>query len=406
MKTSFAKCLVVIIFIGVPVYPTQEQPGDFPKPCSSESWVKRGIVLEPTEPWEGDKVSVVFASAPEPLGDGRWRVWYRAPKYTIAVAEGTPCGKMTKHVAVLTEGEPADAPLAIGNLPKGWRPTQPVHIKLKDGRHRLYFWVHASKQGVIRYLAADSNDGKHYRIVNAHTPCLYHMFDRAIEFVGTTPSGLTLTVEDKKYRKTKPPRPAGEPIADPELITNDGVVVYQLENGSFEMYVNSLVSLKEGDPRLDSQQNDNLTGHIRVIDRLVSEDGLNWHSRQRVLEPDANDPIDLQFYYLSVTHTPKGRVGMLGHYRLYAQTMDIEWCFSKDGVNWVRPFRKPWLKRSRPYESVDSFRIYSSGSLVFDNDKWWLFYTGYNAAHNHKCSHGEVRSAIMLATTKSIWEKD
>ena len=50
---------------------------------------------------------------------------------------------MVEHAAVLSEGEPADAPLAIGNLPDGWRPVQPVHIRLKNGRDRLYFWVHA-----------------------------------------------------------------------------------------------------------------------------------------------------------------------------------------------------------------------------------------------------------------------
>ena len=61
------------------------QPGDFPKPCSSESWVKRGIALEPTEPLEGDIVCVAFASPPEPLGDSlpkstRWPIEQLRPK--------------------------------------------------------------------------------------------------------------------------------------------------------------------------------------------------------------------------------------------------------------------------------------------------------------------------------------
>ena len=384
---------------------TSTQYSSYPKPCPSDSWVKRGIVLQSSEPWEPECIQN-FNSPAEPLGDGRWRIWYGfwGPEMNIAVAEGVPGGQMTKHVAVLTEGEPADAPLAIGNLPEGWRPVHPVHIKLKDGRDRLYFWVHASKQGVIRYLAAESTDGRRYRVINPHTPCLYHFFDRAIEFVGTTPSGLTLTLKDKKYRKSKPPRPACEPIADPNLISNDATVVYQLHDGTFEMYTVALVSIDKNDSRYESQTHDNLKGYIRVIDRLVSEDGLNWHSRCRVLEPDANDPIDLQFYYLNVTHTPEGRVGMLGHYRLYAQETDLEWCYSKDGVNWVRPYRKAWIERSKPYES-DSYAISPGTSLVYHNNLWWLFYYGRNCSHNRKCSYGKPRCVVMYATTKSIWEK-
>ena len=143
MRFVFVRCFFAIMLLTVTAYPVQKQTGDFPKPCNPDNWVKHGVALGPTEPWEDNIVSVGFASAPEPLGDGRWRIWYRVakPEYTIAVAEGIPGGKMIKHKAVLTVGEPADAPLAIGNLPKGWKPAQPVHIKLKDGRHRLYFWV-------------------------------------------------------------------------------------------------------------------------------------------------------------------------------------------------------------------------------------------------------------------------
>ncbi|MBN2456639.1 MAG: hypothetical protein JXB29_08930 [Sedimentisphaerales bacterium] len=372
----------------------------YPQPCSPDKWVKHGIVLEPNQPWEGNHTIVEFCSVPEPLGDGRWRIFYGSygPGKNIGMAEGVPGGEMKKYQAALSEGKPANVPFAIGNLPEGWRPNQPVHIKLQDGRDRLYFWVHASRQGVIRYLAADSNDGRRYRVVNAHTPCLYHFSDRAIEFVGTTASGLKLTAENKKHRK---PRPISEPIAEPELITNDGVTVYQLADGSFELYVNSLVSLEKGDRRW--AYNDNLAGYIRVIDRLVSDDGLNWSTRQRAVEPDSLDPIDLQFYYLCVTHTSRGRVGMLGHYRVAAQTMDVEWCFSPDGVNWTRPFRRGWLERGKTSEK-DSYCIFPAASMVQYKGKWWLFYTGVNCSHNWWDCHGKTpRSVIMLATTKSIW---
>jgi hypothetical protein len=346
-----------------------------------------------------------FNSPAEPLGNGRWRIWFggNVSTWNIGVAEGVPGREMVEHAAVLSEGEPADAPLAIGNLPDGWRPVQPVHIKLKSGMDRLYFWVHAPQQRIVRLLAADSRDGRRYRVIDPHRPCLWHFHDRAVEFSGTTPTGLNLTGKTPEVAK-RFPRPEGEPPASPDRISNDAVTIYQLENGTFELYVNSLVSLDADDPRLDSQQNDNLKGYRRAIDRMVSEDGLNWHGRRRVLEPDEHDPPDLQFYYLNVTHTPQGRVGMLGHYRLYAQTMDLEYCFSRDAVHWIRPARRPWLERGKPYADVDSLMIVPAASLVQHDGKWWLFYTGYNTSHNRKVSYGKIRSAILYAQTTAIWE--
>jgi hypothetical protein len=61
---------------------------DFPPPCSSTAWVKKGIVLKQTEPCEKDFIQN-FTSPAEPLDRGRWRIWYSAgPPMNIGVAEG------------------------------------------------------------------------------------------------------------------------------------------------------------------------------------------------------------------------------------------------------------------------------------------------------------------------------
>ncbi len=392
----FIPALTLIAALGVNA--AGSVPTNPLRPSSPDQWVKRGVVLE-----GNDYGFQNFNSPAEPLADGRWRIWYGywLPEPNFGFAEGVPGGKMTKCEAVLSAGEPADAPLAIGNLPEGWRPVQPIHLKLKDGRDRLYFWVHSPKQRIVRFLAADSTDGRRYRVIDPHQGVLYHMADRAVEFVGTTPTGLKLEAKPEEVIK-KFPRPANEPLAAPELVSNDSVTVHQLEDGSFEMYVSGLVSLAPDDPTLPSQKNDNLKGYRRVVDRMVSADGLQWHDRRHVIEPDAQDPVDLQFYYLNVTYTPQGRVGMLGHYRLYAQTTDIEWCFSQDGIHWTRSHREPWLPRGAPYES-DSYAVYPATSLVYHDNSWWLFYTGTNYAHNIRCSYGKPRSDLMLAQVKSIW---
>lgn len=160
------------------------------------------------------------------------------------------------------------------------------------------------------------------------------------------------------------------------------------------------MEVEKDDPRYFAQ--DNIPGLIRVIDRYVSADGLRWEGRRRVVTPDAGDPKDLQFYYLSVTHTARGRVGILGHYRLETQTIDMEWCISNDGIRWQRPERKPWVSRGGATEP-DSYMLHAPHALVQHDGKWWFFYTGGNFPHNHRGSDGEPNRAVMLATCEDIW---
>ncbi len=364
------------------------------KPCEPERWQKHGVVLEATEPWEGGDVQN-FACRAEPLEKGRWRLWYsvsdKKTGFAIAVAEGVPGEPMKKIPAVCSPGEPADAPLSIGHLPAGWKPVQPVHIQLPSGRHRLYFWAHGPE--VLRYLAADSDDGRRYRVVDPLRPVLYHPVDRAA-FGVLSPDGVQLR------RRPDPDRPAEEPAAISRLISNDATNLYQLPDGSFEMYSVALLSVPRTDPAYVAE--DNAAGLVRVIDLYTSADGLHFDDRRRVIAPDTADPPDQQFYYLAVTHTPRGRVGMLGHYRCKAQTMDLEWCFSADGVDWRRPMRSPWLMRGNP-PAPDCYGIYGNSQLVHRDGRWHLFYTAVNSAHNGKHSYGPPRQCVMLATTESLW---
>ena len=361
------------------------------RPCAPTVWRKHGVILEASEPWEGNGIQS-FTSPAEPLSGGAWRIWYTATgRRGIAFAEGVPGGSMKKFPAQCSPGEPPDAPFALGNLPEGWRPVQVVHVPLRTGRHRIYFWAHGPQ--ILRYLAADSDDGRRYRVIDPLRPVLYHPNDRAAQGVAS-PDGVMLR------KQLSAQRPAGEPLALPRLISNDATTVYQMSDGTFELYSVALVPVPKGDPAY--MPHDNAPGLLRVIDRYTSPDGLLFDTRKRIIQRDALDPVDQQFYYLSVTRTPRGCVGMLGHYRCEAQTMDLEWCFSRDGVEWQRPLREAWLPRGQQ-PAVDSYGIYANSQLVLHEGRWHLFYTGVNQAHNGRQSHGKPQQAILHATTDSIW---
>ncbi len=370
---------------------TEPQP---PLPCPPTAWRKHGIALAPTEPWEGEHIQS-FTSPIEPLEKDRWRIWYTAcdpqRKQTIAYAEGLPGEPMKKYPAQCTPGRPGDGPFTLGNLPEKWKPVQVVHIRMRNGRHRIYFWAHGP--AIARYLAADSDDGRRYRVIDPLRPVLYHPNDRAAWGV-PSPDGVML------HKTPGSDRPAEEPVAPSRLISNDATNVYQLPDGTFELYSVGLVPVPKDDPAY--MAHDNAPGLLRMIDRYTSEDGLRFETRTRIIQRDAKDPVDQQFYYLAVTYTPRGRVGMLGHYRCQAQTMDLEWCFSSDGVKWDRPRRSAWLPRGEKGEP-DSYGIYAPSALVHRDGRYHLFYTGVNSSHNGKESYGKPRTVILYATTDSIW---
>ena len=360
------------------------EPKDFPQPCAVNSWKKEGVVVRPDQPWEQNHIEA-FMSSVEPLDGGRWRIWYGAnvpdKPIGIAVAEGVPGEKMVKHRAILSEGEPEDAPLAIGNLPKGWNLAIPTHLRLRDGRHRLYFFAYGrqGKRAVQRYLAADSDDGRRYRVLDPLRPSLYTFWDNT---------------DNKQFLP-------GQKLED--IVTNDTATVYQMPDGSFEVFAQSLEKIDEKDPRYVAH--DNLKGWVRFIDRFTSDDGVRFDQRQRkVLVPDKEDPEDTQFYELTVTHTPRGRVGLLGWYRVRAGYMELQYTFSKDGIHWKRT-RRPWIERGKPGEH-DSVTIYPPSSVGHHQGKWWLFYTAVNYTHSTlKTARSDEKpcSCIMLATTPSLW---
>ncbi len=362
--------------------------GDAPlRSVARRPWRKQGVVFGN----EIDGGVQNFTCAAEPLGADRWRLWYTtmgaAAERSIGFAEGRLGAKFQRYQAVLSPGEPADAPFSLGNLPEGWRPVQAVHLRLRNGRQRIYFWAHGPK--VVRYLAAESDDGRRYRVLDPLRPCLYHPADRAVD--GKTAAAVGL----KRLAAKKASPLEGEPLATPGLVSNDATNVYQLDDGTFEMYSVGLVEISKSDRGYVAH--DNAAGWVRVIDRYASADGLHWPERRRVIVPDKQDPDDQQFYYLSVTHTPRGRLGMLGHYRVEAQTMDLEACFSSDGIHWQRPTRQAWIPRGKPTEP-DCYGIYAPHALVKHGGQWHLFYTGVNEAHNHKHAHGKPQRVVMHAT--------
>lgn len=147
---------------------------------------------------------------------------------------------------------------------------------------------------------------------------------------------------------------------------------------------------------------DNIGNYRRVLSFRRSADGVNWEwfsppflNGERLWKPDAEDPVDLEFYrvvafphqgrhvMLIVNYVPppaeaNSRRATTKHGPRYLS----EWAVSRDGLNWQRPFRHRdatekiiWSPVQGPLVRGGRLRFYERegkcGSLPVDR----LFYT-------------------------------
>ncbi len=328
-----------------------------------------------------------FPATVDILDSGRLRHWFSGIKITSGRVESYSLGRATEEAdgtfrrenfqlsprPVLRSRRPV-----IGNLPEGWMPVQPVRIALQGGGYRLWFWAHSPSAGVVRYLAADSDDDRVYNCVDPARPSLWHYCDRAASSRLPGVGGLAWN------RDNCGKKPAAEPAGPPELVCNDATTIYQLPDGRLEIFSAAIRSVPKNSP--EYLPNDNAAGYRRFIRRFVSDDRLNFIPAGTAIDFAEDDPPYLQFYYLAVRHRPDGtRDGILGRYDALAQTTDLEWCSSADGINWRRTGRPLFMRRP------DELCVYASGNPLFtgEDGRTRLIYTAFNYTHNHSYRTGK-----------------
>ena len=60
--------------------------------------------------------------------------------------------------------------------------------------------------------------------------------------------------------------------------------------------------------------------------------------------------------------------------------LDVQLVVSRDGIQWDRPERKPFLELGRN-GAFDSGSIYVSPGMIRQGDELWIYYTGYDFIH-------------------------
>ncbi len=281
-------------------------------------------------------------------------------------------------------------------MPDGVSITQPQVLRLGEGDWRMWFWWHGHDVGRMPYVAATSEDGIAWRVIDLDMPHIMHPADRELG-QNSRVAGLTQANTEDKFAADR----TMDWMAAKRLRSNDATYVYYNEQTRlFEMYSVWLVPVPDDSDH--RTPHDNAPGVSRTIHRRESPDGIAWSDPEMIIMPDEHDPLHQEFYYLAVQPDGDWNIGMLGNYRCWEQTMDLELCFSRDTHRWERPLRGGWVPRGGVAD-VDHMHVYATNRLIDRGDHWLLLYRGGNTAHNYKFKKQlppgvtEARQETMLA---------
>ena len=332
---------------------------------------KLGIVLEANVPWE-EWVSA-FCGTILQLDDGRYRLYYTSGignSMRIAVAESRD-GLRWERLPLDQErvnGAPTNRLVLTGVPPRQDQVGQPQVLRLPDGRWRMYYWHHQHGWGRLPYLytVAESQDGLRW-----HVPA----YDR--------PALNSHWLGDQSA------------LAEKARRTNDANYVYL--NPHLQCFEQFSQWFLEAIPDRRVAE-DNCPDFNRMIQRRVSADGLAWSVPELVIQADARDPWDQQFYHLAVQYHEDWLIGSLGHYRVEnaQQTMDLELVFSRDGRHWERSLRGGFIPREPG--GRDAKGIYPPNAWLDRGDHWLCLYTATARKHNRHADESLPSTCIMAAT--------
>ncbi len=133
-------------------------------------------------------------------------------------------------------------------------------------------------------------------------------------------------------------------------------------------------------------ERDNLIGIHRRVSLWYNAGSFDggWVGPITIIEPDAEDPADLQHYWLSPFVTKSGYGGLLLCHHTINQTMDVQRVTSKDGWSWARADdRRPLLplgERGR----FDCGMVTASSMPCRIGDRVLLPYNGRATVHDQQ----------------------
>jgi hypothetical protein len=143
----------------------------------------------------------------------------------------------------------------------------------------------------------------------------------------------------------------------------------------------------------------------RMVGRSETDDISSWPNPEQCLGYDEKDPENTDLYnnacvkypytknayfmFPSVFHREPGERHVNG-------TLDIQLAVSRDGINWDRPSRRPFIGLGIE-KTFDSLSMYASVGLTREGNQLSLYYTGFDNHHGSEPKpYGGAMSRVIM----------
>jgi hypothetical protein len=125
-------------------------------------------------------------------------------------------------------------------------------------------------------------------------------------------------------------------------------------------------------------------GRGRALGRSESNDFSHFDSLKLVLQADDDDPPASDLYNSAAMKYPYAANVYLMFPSLFhhqRQTLDIHLAVSRDGINWTRPQRAPFIPLGKQGD-FDGGSLYMGQGLVRKGSELWQYYSGSAMGHD------------------------
>ena len=132
----------------------------------------------------------------------------------------------------------------------------------------------------------------------------------------------------------------------------------------------------------------------RAVGLTRTKDFRHWPAAKLLLHPDAQDPLDISFYgacYFAYPGRPELHAMILPVFHQVTDHMDLQIAFSRDGLVWTRPERRPVLGVGRRGSGAEGgLHPWRNGLVELPDDYWAVPYQSTSALHTVLGEHEPV----------------
>ncbi len=209
---------------------------------------------------------------------------------------------------------------------------------------------------------------------------------RKWQYGGRSYKGRRVVLRGHLHGWTSADRFEWTPISGPlaRYSVNGGIAArYDADTGSYFAYMqpqgaapNELVGIGSGAPETEIVR--------RAIGISRTDDFSNWPASKLVIHPDAQDPLDISFYgacYFSYPQRTDLHAMILPVFHQITDHVDMQIAFSRDGLIWSRPERRP-IVEIEERKGECQIHPWRNGMVELPDGNWAIPYQTRYDLHN------------------------